>query len=415
MHDSSARAYPPRCHPGTRKRLRSHISRWGVGNGSNRRMLWVLGPAAVGKSAVAQATAEEFDEMERFGASFFFSRQSHINNPDWVIPTLVYQLATKYRQYKHIITQRLVDDPLILEKNRRVQFRKLIIEPFRILMIEYPDTIREPLLIILDGLDECEDKEAQVEFINLISTHVRQVDKFPLRWMVCSRPEWHLQTALSNSDFEVVCERQELKVHDPEARADVRRPPGTEFDRIRMKYKDRLPNDWPDNHHLFQIAVAASGDELATFSALKIWHSRCGWSDDTISRLKGSKFGYMTSALIGAPNIFRKIVISCPRNSRFGYMVSALIETQDVFDPIDVAKFVLWLYSLRVQGGIHDKSLIRVLPGDLQAPGSVFECMRVSELVRTHPCCVVFTGAEVAYLDESNMFIYSYTVIRFIA
>ncbi|KAF9442221.1 hypothetical protein P691DRAFT_501420 [Macrolepiota fuliginosa MF-IS2] len=259
MHDSSARAYPPRCHPGTRKRLRSHISRWGVGKGSNRRMLWVLGPAAVGKSAVAQATAEEFDEIERFGASFFFSRPNHISDPDWVIPTLVYQLATKHRQYKHIITQRLVDDPLILEKNRQVQFRKLMIEPFRILMTEYPDTVREPLLIILDGLDECEDKEAQVEFIDLISTHVRQVDKFPLRWMICSRLEWHLQTALSNSDFEVVCERQELKVHHPEAQADVRRLLRAGFDKIREKYKDRLPNKWPDKHYLFQIAVAASG------------------------------------------------------------------------------------------------------------------------------------------------------------
>ncbi|KAF9450016.1 hypothetical protein P691DRAFT_789971 [Macrolepiota fuliginosa MF-IS2] len=259
MRDSSARDYPPRCHPGTRKNLRGHISQWGVGKGSNRRMLWVLGPAAVGKSAVAQATAEEFDEMERFGAGFFFSRPNHINDPDWVIPTLVYQLATKHRQYKHIITQRLIDDPLILEKNRQVQFRELVIEPFRILMTECPDTVREPLLIILDGLDECEDKEAQVEFINLISTHVRQVDKFPLRWMVCSRPEWHLQTALSNSDFEIVCERQELKVHDPEAQADARHLLGAGFDKIREKYKDRLHNDWPDKDHLLQIATAASG------------------------------------------------------------------------------------------------------------------------------------------------------------
>ncbi|KAF9442222.1 hypothetical protein P691DRAFT_681941, partial [Macrolepiota fuliginosa MF-IS2] len=259
MHDSSSRAYPPRCHPGTRKGLRSHISRWGVGKRGNRRMLWVLGPAAVGKSAIAQATAEEFDEMERFGAGFFFSRPNHIDNPDWVIPTLVYQLATKHRQYKHIITQRLIDDPLILEKNRQIQFRKLVIEPFRILMTEYPDTVREPLLIILDGLDECEDKEAQVKFIDLISTHVRQVDKFPLRWMICSRPEWHLQTALSNSDFEVVCERQELKVDDPEARTDARHLLQAGFDKIREKYKDRLPNKWPDKHYLLRIAAAASG------------------------------------------------------------------------------------------------------------------------------------------------------------
>ncbi|KAF9443044.1 hypothetical protein P691DRAFT_434698 [Macrolepiota fuliginosa MF-IS2] len=259
IHDSSARTYPPRCHPDTRKSLRSHIGQWGVGDGRNGRMLWVLGPAAVGKSAVAQTVAEEFDEMERFGASFFFSRPNQLDDPDWVIPTLVYQLATRHRQYKHIVTQRLIDDPLILDKNRQVQFRKLMIEPFRILMTECPDTVREPLLIILDGLDECKDKEAQVEFIDLIGAHVRQVGEFPLRWMICSRPEWHLQNTLSNTDSEVLCERQELKIGDTEAQEDVRCLLEAEFAKICNKYKDRLPTGWPPKDDLCRIAVAASG------------------------------------------------------------------------------------------------------------------------------------------------------------
>ncbi|KAF9446005.1 hypothetical protein P691DRAFT_230845 [Macrolepiota fuliginosa MF-IS2] len=178
MHDSSVRAYPPRCHPGTRETLRSRIVKWGMGGGSDERMLWALGPPAVGKSAVAQTIAEEFEGNGRLGASFFFSRPNNLDDPDWVIPTLAYQLATKHPQYKHIITQRLADDPSILEKNRQTQFRKLIIEPFCILMAEHPHTVREPLLIILDGLDECKDKQAQCEFIELISTHVREVKEF---------------------------------------------------------------------------------------------------------------------------------------------------------------------------------------------------------------------------------------------
>ncbi|KAF9446002.1 hypothetical protein P691DRAFT_674487 [Macrolepiota fuliginosa MF-IS2] len=257
IHDSSARAYPPRCHTSTRQTLRSRIVRWGTGDENDERMYWVLGPPAVGKSAVAQTIAEEFEKKGRLGASFFFSRRNHLDDPDWVIPTLAYQLATKHPQYKRIITQRLVDDPSILEKNREVQFEKLVIEPFRILMIKYPHTIEEPLLIILDGLDECKDKQAQCELIKLINTHVRQVDDFPLRWMICSRPEWHLNAILSDADGLIVYEHEELRVDDKEAREDAERLLEAGFGKIRREY--RLPNDWPPERHLQYITFTASG------------------------------------------------------------------------------------------------------------------------------------------------------------
>ncbi|KAF9442613.1 hypothetical protein P691DRAFT_765028 [Macrolepiota fuliginosa MF-IS2] len=258
-HGSSARAYPPRCHPDTRKHLRNDVVQWGMGDGSNGRMFWLLGPAAVGKSAVAQTISEEFGETGRLGASFFFSRPNQIDDPDWVIPTLALQLATKHAQYKHILTQYFADNPLILTKNRRTQFRELIIEPFRILMAKYPHTIRGPLLIILDGLDECKDKQAQCELIDLISTHVREVKEFPLQWMICSRPEWYLKSTLSDADFHGVCERKEVEVDDPEARGDVKRLLEAGVDKIRKRYKDRLPDGWPPEHHLWDITSVASG------------------------------------------------------------------------------------------------------------------------------------------------------------
>ncbi|KAF9443319.1 hypothetical protein P691DRAFT_679795, partial [Macrolepiota fuliginosa MF-IS2] len=219
-------------------------------------ILWIFGPAAVGKSAVAQTVAEEFKRAGRLGASFFFSRPNHLDNPDWVIPTIVYQLATQNGEYKRIVTQCLVDDILILDKNRSTQFRELIIEPFRILMTLYPHTVREPLLIVLDGLDECNNKEAQCEFIDLINTHIWQV---PLRWVICSRPDWLLMTVLSNPDFAVTCRREELKICDDEAQRDVQRLLEVEFDKIRQKYRDRLPVDWPPEHQQRRIASVASG------------------------------------------------------------------------------------------------------------------------------------------------------------
>ncbi|KAF9440529.1 hypothetical protein P691DRAFT_104023 [Macrolepiota fuliginosa MF-IS2] len=126
-------------------------------------------------------------------------------------------------------------------------------------MAKYPHIVREPLLIILDGLDECKDKQAQCEFIDLISTHVREVKEFPLRWMICSRPEWYLKSTLSDADFHGVYERKEVEVDDPEAREDVKRLLETGLGKIRKRYKDRLPDGWPPKHHLRYITTAASG------------------------------------------------------------------------------------------------------------------------------------------------------------
>lgn len=148
--DSSARDPPPKCHPATRQSLRGRINDWIVKPERHWRMLWVLGPAGVGKSAVAQTIAEETKAAGRLGASCFFSRLNDRNDPDRVIPTIAYQLAVKHPTYKKIISQRLADDSTILEKNRRVQFRELIIEPFQFIMTQHPSTVPEPLLIIFD-------------------------------------------------------------------------------------------------------------------------------------------------------------------------------------------------------------------------------------------------------------------------
>lgn len=219
----------------------------------------ILGPAAAGKSAIAQTIAEEFEDLGRFGASYFFSRPNDLDDPDTVIPTLAFQLASGHHHYKGVISQRLADDPSILSKNRRTQFRKLIIEPFQYLMSQNKASTTEPLLIIIDGLDECKGQEAQREFIKLIGDHTRSVDEFPLFWMICSRPESHLKSLLANPHWPITCQREELVIDDTEAQQDAMRILRSEFDKIRHDNEDRLGIDWPSEADLRLIAVAASG------------------------------------------------------------------------------------------------------------------------------------------------------------
>jgi hypothetical protein len=258
-HDSSARYPPPKCHPETRETLRGEIFNWIFNSLRIWRMFYVLGPAGVGKSAVAQTVADDCQEAECLGASCFISRPNHRNDPDGVIPTLAYQLAVKHSAYKRIISHKLAHDPTILRKTRRVQFEELLIDPFRIIMTQDGSATQKPLLIIIDGLDECESQGAQCEFIELIGDHVRTFPDFPLLWLICSRPEWHLKYAMSQADFQVICRRKEISVDDEEGQRDVLIYLRSEFRNIRLQYRDSLYDDWPPEDELLRIATSASG------------------------------------------------------------------------------------------------------------------------------------------------------------
>ncbi len=69
--DSSARYPPPQCHPGTREWLTKKIEEWLFDEQRKWDLLWLYGPAGVGKSAVAQTIAEYSLENGRLGAAFF--------------------------------------------------------------------------------------------------------------------------------------------------------------------------------------------------------------------------------------------------------------------------------------------------------------------------------------------------------
>ncbi|KAF5364090.1 hypothetical protein D9756_001026 [Leucocoprinus leucothites] len=258
IHNSDYREYPPRCSEDTRASLRNDVLQWRANPNREQRLRWYMGPAGIGKSAIAQSIAEELGGTGYLGGTFFFSRPGLINDPATVIPTLAYQLATRNNTYKQIISQRLVDDPLILNKNRSTQFNQLIIEPFQIVATT-PGALQDPLLIILDGLDECKGTEAQCELVQLLLDHAGRIKEFPLLWLIYSRPEWHFRTIVSDVDFPAACEKKEISINDAEAQADARRLFERELAKIRKQYEGFLPADWPSKQDVDRLCKVASG------------------------------------------------------------------------------------------------------------------------------------------------------------
>ncbi|KAJ3571741.1 hypothetical protein NP233_g3549 [Leucocoprinus birnbaumii] len=264
--NSYERYPPPKCHPETRKTTRGSITRWleDVNRVSN--MYWLLGSAGVGKSAIAQTIAEEAQRAGRLGGTFFFSRPNGRDDPLTVIPTLVHQLVVRFPSYKQIIARVLAKDSTIFEKGLETQFRLLIVQPFQDLQRSQP--FIHPILVVLDGLDECRSEDAQASFIQLINGCSTE-NNVPLSWLVCSRDEWHLKRLLPERDPTIRCVCDKLLVDGIEGRDDVYRFICDEFSEIRKRFCDEVDETWPEESDVVEFAGASSGQFAFASTAMR--------------------------------------------------------------------------------------------------------------------------------------------------
>ncbi|KAF5358444.1 hypothetical protein D9756_001189 [Leucocoprinus leucothites] len=202
--DSLARFPPPRCHEATRRSLLGQAKKWLADLDQESPLLWLFGPLAI------------------------------------VNPT-----------YHRAVTQLLTLDPTILEKARHVQFDQLIAKPamnFRIQSSE-SDNQSHPILMLLDGLDECDTDEAQREFIWLIVAFSETCKRLrlPFVWIIASRPEWQIVSEIDDLSTSVNIWWEQLHIDTPEAHED----------KVQIFLHSRA--QWPTDAQFLIITSSANG------------------------------------------------------------------------------------------------------------------------------------------------------------
>jgi hypothetical protein len=191
-YDSRARFPPPRCHPGTRVRVLKTITDWINDPDPPQRIFWLSGPAGAGKSAIAQTIAEHC-EGTRLAASFFFQRNTSDRGVlDRLFLTLAWQLATSIPKLRPYLESTLKAERSIHAKSINVQFDRLFMKAFELLLRNEPGLRPEKGLVIVDALDECNSDQDQKDFLTLIENELAS-RRIPLRFLISSRPEPHIQ------------------------------------------------------------------------------------------------------------------------------------------------------------------------------------------------------------------------------
>ncbi|XP_006464119.1 hypothetical protein AGABI2DRAFT_74614, partial [Agaricus bisporus var. bisporus H97] len=253
--DSSTRDPPPRCHPGTRLAVLARCLEFIANAIGTKKMRWVVGKAGVGKSAIMQSVADSSFSSEAPGASIFFSINGRNDGAKAVI-TFAYQLAASCEPYRTLIEYEITRKPSLLQSSLAVQFKKFVIEPFTHQSLL--DPVRR-VLIIIDGLDECDKSHTQRELLQLISNYCSTYPSSPIVWLIASRPEPHITSFFAQDTVKAVYEKEEILVDSDEAREDVEKYLRDELTRIQYEFSLNPQLQWPLEQDLWILANASGG------------------------------------------------------------------------------------------------------------------------------------------------------------
>ena len=230
------------------------IDNWSRSPG-DRHLSLLDGPAGFGKSAIARTVAEQWDRSERLAATFFFFRNSGDQSKVVrLVSTLAYHLTRYIPETTQSIENALIEDESILKQPIEQQFQKLIINPVAALPKQ-----SHRRMIIIDALDECEDRESIRQLIEFIT----RVDyfKFPIDILFTSRREEHVrkifESSFNDMIFQISLSNTAFDVH-----RDIKHFLRSQFSNIyreNPRVMENTPLPWPSSSDLNEIVRKVNG------------------------------------------------------------------------------------------------------------------------------------------------------------
>jgi hypothetical protein len=232
------------------------IYNWIVQQGPrNRWLLWLNGAAGAGKSAIMQSIAERCVLAAIAIASFFFSRADFTrNNMAPFVATLVYQLIQTIPETSDDIILTIERNPLIFGQSLESQLQQLLIQP----LLRLPAHLRRFFVVLIDGLDECDDRGHQSNLIRVLG-NISNGRNIPVIFLIASRREPQIEAEFHQdqvTDNLTTIPLDEIQVYD-----DIRRYLNAKFKEIKATHLRRrlLSPEWPSSADIEQIVEKSSG------------------------------------------------------------------------------------------------------------------------------------------------------------
>jgi hypothetical protein len=210
------------CLEGTRTVVLDEIFAW-LKDPSSARIFWLSGIAGSGKSAVAQSAFIRAALMvDHLVLSIFFSQFGYAGlcDPSSIFQTLAFQLSLLDIDYKEHISEVIKKQPDVFETDLRFQYEKLIVETLGAILRPH-----SCILIVMDGLDECEPHGAAAILKVLLAEDVDHPKE--LKILTASRPEANLRKV-----FDAQRDIQKLSLEDVETESDIQHYLRSSFEQL---------------------------------------------------------------------------------------------------------------------------------------------------------------------------------------
>jgi len=335
------------CLEGTREDVIRKISGWVRGN-TDLPICWLQGPAGSGKSTVAHTIAKQCDDNQKLAFSFFFSR-GKLDRSDTAkfFPTFAHQLAQFFPAIQTSMQHALADDASIPFQRLDDQIKKLIIDP--ILTIKEPIP---PMIVVIDGLDECGGDEGLVQKLIWLLVHIRP--RLPFRFLFTSRPEPHLEQTFESPSTK--SKTYFLALRDFNARDDVRRYLRLHLSEVRER-ENRLmrdvPRPWPSRNDLEVLVERSEGLFIYVSTLVKFVADRNG--------LPQQKLQVVMMAHKGVDPLYDQVLSEARKFENFERVIGAIVY---LHEPLPVRELgqILGLQSGQIRLALRGCQSIFTIP-----------------------------------------------------
>ena len=352
LHNSDERYDSPKCHPDTREAILQEIMDWIKDMDRRTRFLWLYGPAGSGKSAIEQTIAEWCYKMNFLAASFFFSRNiGGRNEKTFLITTIVDQLIVSIPEIREHVGKALYNNPSLPTRSLEAQMDTLIVKTLEAAASSSTGGVdfmnSRPKVIVLDGLDECDDPESQRYILKVLLNSVSN-HSIPFSFIIASRPEQQIRGAFDGELLSSLTTRLVLDdKYQPDD--DIRTFLQSKFQDIKDRHPScgHLPASWPSDEDIDRLVQKSSGQFIYVSTVIEFIDSHRHWPPDRLNIIFGISPRGKTTPFAEMDSLYLHILMSASDNIKMALEIFAILFFLHHRDLRITPRFVESFLSLR--------------------------------------------------------------------
>jgi len=337
--------------------------------GDDRTVCWLYGPAGSGKSTIAHAIAERCEQESestprkeypkgRLAASFFFSRGTEDRSViTYFFPTIAYQLAISLPSIRKDMREAVRSDPLIVSQSPKDQFKKLIVDP----ILPFTESESIPtMIVVVDGLDECEEKDAVALIRVLLSANA--ASPLPIRFFFTSRADDAIRQALKPHSSAIY--PLDLSMTEFDAHHDIHTFLKDGFSDLyeeKSDYMGDVEPPWPTPSDLELLVDKSEGLFIYASTLLKFV------GDTNDGRLPDEKLQEAMKGHNGLDDLYKQVLGDAPQHSTdlFRRILGALVVLRDRLPTNSLACLLRIDRARRILPVLRGCRSILMIPDDL--------------------------------------------------